>query len=126
MIEYIRRRIAQAQEALGGKCIRCGGTEALQFDHIDPKTKSFTIASGGSFSKERFDEEVGKCQLLCFPCHNTKTLKETGRNPATHGALSMAINHRCKCDLCKKTRSDYNKQYHKTHARKRDRKDTPP
>ena len=26
-------------ERLGGKCVKCGTTENLQFDHIDPNTK---------------------------------------------------------------------------------------
>jgi hypothetical protein len=32
-------------EMLGGKCARCGSAESLEFDHIDPSTKKFTISS---------------------------------------------------------------------------------
>ena len=31
-------------EMLGGKCVGCGVTENLQFDHIDRKQKTFTIS----------------------------------------------------------------------------------
>jgi len=31
---------------LGGRCVRCGATEDLEFDHIDPSTKRFTISGG--------------------------------------------------------------------------------
>jgi len=58
---------------LGGKCNGCGITENLQFDHIDRKTKSFTI--GKSFGRKLVDliEEANKCQLLCKSCHQLKT-----------------------------------------------------
>lgn len=58
---------------LGGKCSGCDSTENLQFDHIDRKTKSFTI--GKSFGRKLSDliEEANKCQLLCKSCHQLKT-----------------------------------------------------
>jgi len=43
----------------GGKCVRCGGREKLEFDHIIP------VADGGS-STER------NVQLLCEPCNRSK------------------------------------------------------
>ena len=58
-------------DMLGGKCVLCGSTEDLQFDHIDPKTKSFHITPQNSFKKN--EPEMKKCQLLCFPCHLNKT-----------------------------------------------------
>lgn len=33
-------------EMLGGKCVRCGATEDLEFDHIDPSTKVFAVMAG--------------------------------------------------------------------------------
>jgi hypothetical protein len=44
----------------GGKCVRCGRRELLEFDHIIP------VAKGGS-STER------NVQLLCEPCNRSKS-----------------------------------------------------
>lgn len=55
----------------GEKCENCGYskcTEALQFHHIDPFQKNFTIA-GKSWSFERLKKEVDKCVVLCANCH---------------------------------------------------------
>jgi len=61
------------REYLGGKCVRCGATENLEFDHIIPANKSYTIASNITcFSLEELILEVDKCQLLCRPCHIQK------------------------------------------------------
>src|SRR5437016_14672962 len=43
----------------GGRCVRCGAREKLEFDHIIP------LADGGS-STER------NIQLLCEPCNRSK------------------------------------------------------
>ena len=60
-------------EKMGGKCVECGCTEALEFDHIDPATKSFNIAAGYTKPKEVLLAEVAKCQLLCNKCHIQKS-----------------------------------------------------
>jgi hypothetical protein len=68
-------------EKLGGKCVECGCTESLEFDHIDPSTKSFNIAAGYTKPKEVLLEEVAKCQLLCNKCHIEKTKKDAKFRP---------------------------------------------
>ena len=68
-------------EKLGGKCVECGCTETLEFDHIDPSTKSFNIAAGYSKPKEVLLEEVAKCQLLCNKCHIEKSKKDLKFRP---------------------------------------------
>lgn len=59
----------------GGKCQKCGYNKcegALQFHHLDPKEKDFTIGQV-SLSKElNMDilyQEVDKCILVCANCH---------------------------------------------------------
>ena len=63
-------------ERLGSKCVRCGTTEKLEFDHIDKSTKEYQITSRLSCSLERLFEEVDKCQLLCNGCHIQKSLEK--------------------------------------------------
>ena len=69
------KNIEEFKIILGGKCVVCGTTEHLEFDHIDPKTKSFDITRyvNGGKSKHIFMEELKKCQLLCVECHKKKT-----------------------------------------------------
>ena len=57
-------------EMLGGKCVDCGTTKNLQFDHIDPSKKSFNISCVLS---ERTLKELEKCELRCGNCHLEKT-----------------------------------------------------
>jgi hypothetical protein len=70
-------------EKLGGKCVECGCTETLQFDHIDPSTKSFNISAGYLKPKEVLEEELSKCQLLCNKCHIEKSKKDAKFRPKT-------------------------------------------
>lgn len=61
-------------------CVRCGVNDirVLEFDHIDPKTKAFSIARAiaSTFSWERILAEISKCQILCANCHKIKTATE--------------------------------------------------
>lgn len=70
-----RRKILlnEAKEKLGGKCVWCGITENLEFDHIDDAIKEHNVGNAVRNTKEVFWKEVGKCQLLCVECHNKKT-----------------------------------------------------
>jgi hypothetical protein len=68
-------------EKMGGKCVECGCKESLEFDHIDPSTKSFNIAAGYTKPKEILLAEVAKCQLLCNKCHIEKTKKDSKFRP---------------------------------------------
>jgi hypothetical protein len=61
---------------LGGKCVWCGSPEDLHFDHKDPKTKLFDIASGLDRPRAQILAEVKKCQLLCGQHHREKTLDD--------------------------------------------------
>ena len=56
----------------GGKCVSCGYNKcqgALEFHHIDPNEKDFTIAHVRHTSFEKIKEELDKCILLCSNCH---------------------------------------------------------
>ena len=56
------------------KCEKCGYNKspaALDFHHIDPKTKLFTINTVGcnGKSKEEIEIEINKCVIWCSNCH---------------------------------------------------------
>ena len=71
-VESWRKRKKKALvEYKGGKCQCCGYyrcIEALEFHHLDPNIKSFTI-SGKSKSFNSLKNEVDKCILVCSNCH---------------------------------------------------------
>jgi 5-methylcytosine-specific restriction endonuclease McrA len=53
-------------------CEHCGYNEeavALQFHHINPKNKEFTIASKTQGPLLRLLKETEKCMILCSNCH---------------------------------------------------------
>jgi hypothetical protein len=72
-VTYYRNKTKQkAVEYKGGSCTFCGYDKclnALQFHHIDPNKKEFSI---GSYSFNKFDnliDELDKCVLVCANCH---------------------------------------------------------
>ena len=73
-----RRKLLR--EKLGGKCVGynkvCGSTKKLEFDHIEPENKSFSIGQCLSKPLDLLLEESEKCQLLCYKCHYEKTRDE--------------------------------------------------
>jgi 5-methylcytosine-specific restriction endonuclease McrA len=61
----------QCVDHMGGRCTLCGYNaclDALQFHHVDPAHKDFTISAARSFSDE-LKLELDKCVLLCANCH---------------------------------------------------------
>lgn len=74
---------ARIIELLGGKCTKCGSTENLQFDHIDPTSKDFNISS--NLDSVRLWQELMKCQLLCEPHHREKTRQTSYIRPNARG-----------------------------------------
>lgn len=57
----------------GGKCLICGYNKhfgSLEFHHLNPEQKSFSISRRGlCISFESALEEAKKCILLCSNCH---------------------------------------------------------
>jgi|SRR6516164_3517982 hypothetical protein len=121
--EYDRGRYQAAKqqliELLGGKCQVCGTTEDLQFDHVDPELKSFTITGRWNRSQEELQAELDKCQLLCGPHHREKT-KADGRlgggwnklpeDAFRCGMARTYLKRKCRCGPCKKAHSLYKKR----------------
>jgi hypothetical protein len=77
MVEAVLRRRKKlkilAVEYKGGKCEKCGYNKfigALEFHHLDPKEKDFSISDSGSTrSWERLKKELDKCIIVCSNCH---------------------------------------------------------
>jgi transposase len=74
--ESVVRRRAQIRAAViaeaGGCCAICGYSRnpaALQFHHVDPASKEFTLRNGDTRSLQRVRAEAVKCVLLCANCH---------------------------------------------------------
>jgi transposase len=61
-------------EEAGGRCAICGYDRmpaALQFHHVDPGSKAFSLSDNGiSRSLSRARLEARKCILLCANCHS--------------------------------------------------------
>lgn len=107
---YTRRR--EAITFLGGQCRVCGGTDGLELDHIDPKTKAFELSKKlHTVSKAVFWSEVRKCQLLCEAHHATKSIADAAKQPAAHGTMTMYTHYGCRCALCKASRRTSWQQY---------------
>jgi ribosomal protein S27AE len=75
--EAVQRRRECTKETLareqGGQCAICGYRRyvgALQFHHVDPEQKKFSISGRGiTRAIARSREEAKKCVLLCANCH---------------------------------------------------------
>lgn len=94
--EWMRKR---RESFFKGKiCTTCGSIKKLELDHIDLNTK--TSNRIWSWSKERRDKEIAKCQVLCYGCHKKKTIEEKSK-PLVHGTYNGYYAHKCRCRICK-------------------------
>jgi len=95
-----RRKVRRARliELLGGRCVRCGSTDELEFDHIDPETKVFAVGSDMSRAWDKLVEEALKCQLLCRECHVAKGIED--RPEPVHSYYRYWY-YGCRCATCK-------------------------
>ena len=109
---------------LGKKCVRCGETKKLEFDHIDYRDKKFNVASGFlRYPLPVILREIAKCQLLCRDCHEKKSVLERGLNYVKEGTMhgTLSSYKYCRCSKCKAVKSAHDKEYNRIHIRKRDR-----
>lgn len=82
-LEKMRSKWTRARDTaiavMGGQCVQCASTEALEIDHI--------LGGGGEHRQQehsskykrrlaRTGEPDPRLQLLCEPCHKVKTAEE--------------------------------------------------
>jgi TPP-dependent indolepyruvate ferredoxin oxidoreductase alpha subunit len=80
-IKKMRQTVIERYKRLKG-CYLCGFKEhptALEFAHIDRKTKIDNVSSIlYSNSWKKILEEIKKCRVMCANCHRVATFKELG------------------------------------------------
>lgn len=65
-------KLNKIKKLRGGKCEACGYDRylgALQWHHLDPTVKEYTIGQRRGLSEQQLLLEVSKCKLLCANCH---------------------------------------------------------
>lgn len=106
-IDAVNKRRAKLKQLAvdykGGKCEQCGYDKciaALEFHHLDPLIKEFSISSDGyGKSWEKIKIELDKCDLLCSNCHREKHFEQDYFNQ-----IQKEINLKeRKCQLCNAT-----------------------
>lgn len=100
-------RLREARDRLGDKCSKCGSTDRLEFDHIDPATKVRPLMRLALAKPSKWEAELAKCQVLCHECHWDKTRQDRSLvKGGTHGTRNT-YNHGCRCDLCRASGRDH-------------------
>jgi hypothetical protein len=62
-------------------CTDCGEDDpvVLDFDHVNPETKSFDVSQALPFrSWQSILEEIAKCEVVCANCHRRRTARRRG------------------------------------------------
>ena len=72
-VERQKRFKQQCIDYKGGKCVSCGYKKCnnvLEFHHLDPNKKGFSIAHARLTSfNEKVKKELDNCALVCANCH---------------------------------------------------------
>lgn len=106
--KYLKDRYKKQRDMffayLGGeKCVKCGATENIEIDHINPEEKSFNLGKLWPIKKlpEVF-AELDKCQPLCNSCHLSKTIEwSSGKEKGfSHGSYYGWAKKKCECESC--------------------------
>jgi hypothetical protein len=71
----------QAVEYKGRCCSSCGYDRyigSLEFHHVDPEGKDFTLAHAKNTNFEKIKAELDKCVVLCANCHREEHARLKG------------------------------------------------
>jgi transposase len=102
-------------EYKGGKCERCGYNKcitALEFHHLDPKEKDFSIGNNNVLSFEKCKKEADKCILVCSNCHREIHYeeflkKQQKEEEEERKVFAEILNNRDKYDTVKNVKQSY-------------------
>ena len=83
-VSYLKRKqlALEIQEFKTNKpCTVCNNyfpSECLDFDHIDPSTKTACVGAmvAKGYNKDTIFKEIAKCVLICACCHRIKSKKQ--------------------------------------------------
>lgn len=74
-LEYDKRRVTSNLEFLRTEkskgCCKCGESRyyVIDFHHLNPEEKTFTIGSTNRWTRTQLESEIKKCIRLCRNCH---------------------------------------------------------
>jgi len=105
------KRMNRIIDHLGGRCVKCGSSDRLQIDHVDPEMKEFDVSHMCGSRWVVLVAELKKCQLLCYSHHREKTTQEQTTAKGTHGTLSSY--RYCHCEICRAAKNEYMKKWKK-------------
>lgn len=95
---WMRERRQAWIDSQGGCCRRCGSTESLEVDHIDPSMKTMQPREIWSRTESAVAVELANCQVLCSDCHAKKT---HAPRPLVHGTYYGYRHYKCRCNDCR-------------------------
>ena len=77
-------------------CLDCGGrfpSYVMDFDHRDPRQKSFPITTARALLKARdeLEAEIAKCDIVCANCHSVRTTRAYAEGVLTWGFQLAAL-----------------------------------
>lgn len=102
-------------ELSGGKCVRCGFNKKhlLQFHHVDPSTKKFSIGRN-DYRFSRLAEEAEKCILLCGNCHVLEHSKKEVASQVDRLRKNAMLNYigSSTCSQCGESKSQHILEFH--------------
>lgn len=111
-INRYHRIRAEEIAAKGGECVDCGSTDKLEFDHVDPKLKSFDVGKLLNYSAAKRKAELEKCVLRCKACHKIKTTANGDNGAVGHGG-GLTGKRNCYCELCAPLKAEYMRNWKK-------------
>ena len=115
--EYHSNRRRKATAILGGKCVACGATSALEFHHIVDAPDKKNVAKLLSVGWAEVLNELKKCVILCHKCHAEESNKRRGNRPLEHGRYGMYREKKCRCALCRAANAKYSAEHRKKYGR---------